>query len=99
MILLFPVWKDSIAPALVSLMAHLRDARYVIIVDAARAGGVPETVYRWSGVDLAADEASLSPHGLGIVIAVPEAVERRRDPLQSTKPEVDATGSRPHADP
>ena len=36
----------------IGLMAHLRDARYVIIVDAARAGGVPETVYRWSGVDI-----------------------------------------------
>jgi hydrogenase maturation protease len=54
----------------IGLIAHLREVRHLIIVDAAQTGGVAGTIYRWSGLDLAHDDAPLSTHDLGVAAAL-----------------------------
>jgi len=50
------------------LIAYTRAGDKLIIVDAARAGGEPGTIYRFKPEDLAAERASLaSAHEMGVV--------------------------------
>jgi len=50
------------------LIAYTRAGDKLIIVDAAKAGGEPGTIYRFKPEDLAAEKASLaSAHELGVV--------------------------------
>jgi hydrogenase maturation protease len=50
------------------LIAYTRAGDKMIIIDAARAGGAPGTIYRFKPEDLAAEKGSLaSAHELGVV--------------------------------